>query len=247
VREAKKRTFYLRANAVDIVPSYIHMRTLLSIFNRVTDLIFPRVCTRCDKSGTFLCEECLSSLPNAQRHEYSFITAIFDYQNPVIRKVIWRFKYRNARDVAKCFGARLYEEVLNELGDELDASIMPLNANSFLLVPIPLHNKRLRERGYNQSELLAREIIRHDNAKIFQIETKALKRTQNTKPQAKSEKRASRFKNLCGAFTATPSIVRGKHIILIDDVTTTGATFSEARKTLLQAGALTVRAYAVAH
>lgn len=223
------------------------MRILLSIFNRVTDLLFPRACAKCDKGGTFLCEECLSSLPNAQRHEYSFITAIFDYQNPVIRKVIWRFKYRNARGIAKCFGARLYEEVINELGDELDASIMPLVANSFLLVPIPLHSKRFRERGYNQSELLAREIVKYDTGKMFQIETRALKRTQNTKPQAKSEKRASRFKNLCGAFTATPSIVRGKHIILIDDVTTTGATFSEARKTLLQAGARMVSAYAVAH
>lgn len=223
------------------------MRTLLSIFNRVADLLFPRSCAECAKSGTFLCEECLSSLPNAQHPEYAFITAIFDYQNPAIRKVIWRFKYRNARGVARCFGERLYEEILNELGNGLDASTRPLGANSFLLIPIPLHNKRLRERGYNQSELLAREIVKYDTGKMFQIETNALKRTQNTKPQAKSEKRASRFKNLCGAFTATSSIVRGKHILLIDDVTTTGATFSEARKTLLLAGARTVNAYAVAH
>ncbi|MGB2580340.1 MAG: hypothetical protein WBC83_01465 [Minisyncoccia bacterium] len=198
-------------------------------------------------SGTFLCEECVTTFKNARRPEYVFITAIFDYQNPVMRKVIWRFKYRNARDIAMYFGKQLYEEILNELGDELDASIRPLGTNSFLLVPIPLHKKRLRERGYNQSELLASEIIKHDIGKILQVETRALKRMQNTKPQAKSEKRASRFKNLCGAFTATPSIVRGKHIILIDDVTTTGATFSEARKTLLRAGARSVRAYAIAH
>jgi len=198
-------------------------------------------------SGTFLCEECVDTFQNARRPEYAFINAIFDYQNPVMRKVIWRFKYRNARDIAKCFGERLYEEILNELGDELDASIRPTGADPIFIVPIPLHKKRFRERGYNQSELLAREIIKCDNNKILQLETSALKRTQNTKPQAKAEKRASRFKNLFGAFTAESAIVRGKHIILIDDVTTTGATFSEARKTLLQAGARTVRAYAVAH
>ena len=223
------------------------MHILLSIFNRITDIIFPRTCGGCGKGGTFLCEECVSALPCAQCHKYSFITAIFDYQNPVMRKVIWRFKYRNVCDIAMSFGERLYEEILNELGDELGASIRTTDADSFFLVPIPLHKKRFRERGYNQSELLAREIIKCDNNKILQLETSALKRTQNTKPQAKAEKRASRFKNLFGAFTAESAIVRGKHIILIDDVTTTGATFSEARRTLLQAGARTVRAYAVAH
>lgn len=160
-----------------------------------------------------------------------------------MRKVIWQFKYKNARSVAKHFGEKLYEEIIGDLGDCLHFS----RKETFLLVPIPLHKKRLLERGYNQSELLAREIIKYDTEKIFELTTKVLVRTRITKSQAKSEKRITRFENLRGAFVALPELVHNKHVLLVDDVTTTGATLSEARKALLEAGAKTVRAYAVAH
>jgi ComF family protein len=185
----------------------------------------------------------MANVPSASPPAQSFITAIFDYQNPIIRGVIWKFKYKNARAVARCFGGILYDEIIGEISDDLRVS----KNEVFLLVPIPLHKKRLRERGYNQSELLAREIIKYDTGKIFQIETRTLLRTRATKPQAKSEKRTKRFENLRGAFRVDTKRVHGENIILLDDVTTTGATLSEARKALLKAGAKTVRAYAVAH
>ncbi|OHA80539.1 MAG: hypothetical protein A3D51_00465 [Candidatus Yonathbacteria bacterium RIFCSPHIGHO2_02_FULL_44_14] len=219
------------------------MQTLLSIFTYLIDTVFPRECVGCGERSTILCENCMSRIPKAEQPAHSFITAIFDYRNPTIREVIWKFKYKNAQVLAKYFGEKLYEEILGELGDDLNV----LGNEAFLLVPVPLHKKRLRERGYNQSELLAREIIKYDTAKIFQLASEVLTRTRATKPQAKSEKRAARFETLRGAFVTNSALVRGKHIILIDDVTTTGATLSEAHKTLLRAGALTVRAYAVAH
>ncbi|MEK7148360.1 MAG: ComF family protein [Patescibacteria group bacterium] len=221
----------------------IHKHLLLSTFTRLVDALFPRVCEGCGKSGVILCENCAGNIPRAQKSEYSFITSIFDYRNPIIRGVVWKFKYKNARVVAKCFGEKLYEEILGDLGDRLHIS----QEETFLLVPIPLHKKRLSERGYNQSELLAREIIKYDTGKILQLAPKAIIRKEKTLPQAKKEKRAARFENLRGAFVAIPELVRGKHIVLIDDVTTTGATLTEARKALLKAGAKTVRAYAVAH
>lgn len=222
------------------------MNTPASILTRLTDIVFPRACCGCGNLGTFLCARCLEQAPRAEplhSQSNSFITAIFDYRHPAMRRVIWRFKYKNARSIAALFGGALYDEIINELGNDLRVNLN----EKFLLVPIPLHAKRLRERGYNQSELLAKEIAKHDADKIFEIELKALTRTHATKAQAKSEKRATRFENLRGAFLANPGLVRGKHIILIDDVTTTGATLSEARKALLKAGAKTVRAYTVAH
>lgn len=219
------------------------MNILLKTFSLVIDAIFPQTCGGCGKRGTLLCEKCQVSIPAASRPSEAFITAIFDYQNPAIRSVIWKFKYKNARAAANYFGERLYEEIVAELADGLHIS----KNETFLLVPIPLHKKRLRERGYNQSELLVREILKHDAGKIFQSEPKALIRARETNAQAKKEKRAARFENLRGAFSAVPALVRDKNIILVDDVTTTGATLTEARKALLKAGARTVRAHTVAH
>lgn len=218
----------------------IHIRTL---FTYIIEILFPRFCGGCRRNRTLLCEECIACIPDADQPAHSFITAIFDYQNPLIRGVIWKFKYKNARVVATYFGEKLYEEIIGELGNDLHIS----KNETFLLIPIPLHKKRLRERGYNQSELLAREILRYDTEKIFQLAPSALHRTRATNAQAKSVKRASRFENLKGAFIADPEVVHRKNIILIDDVTTTGATLTEARKALLKAGARSVRAYAVAH
>ncbi|MFZ2303784.1 MAG: ComF family protein [Minisyncoccia bacterium] len=205
------------------------------------------MCVTCGKSGTFLCEICFGNIGRAHQPSQPFITAIFDYQNPSIRKVIWQLKYKNARVVARYFGKALYEEILGELKSNTHIS----KDEIFLLVPVPLHKKRLRERGYNQSELLAREIIKYSedqtSKKIFMLSPYALVRTRATKPQAKKENRATRFENLQGAFVASTKVTSGKHVILIDDVTTTGATLSEARKALLKAGAKTVRGCAVAH
>ena len=145
--------------------------------------------------------------------------------------------------VAGYFGEFLYEEIIGDISEDLHISEM----EKFLLVPIPLHPKRYLERGYNQSELLARAVLPYDTSNVLQLETKALFRTKKTNAQAKSQKRTSRFENLRGAFTANPDLVRGKNIILIDDVTTTGATLAEARKVLLKAGAKSVKAHTVAH
>lgn len=219
------------------------MYTLLSTLTRIIDTLFPRVCLGCGVRGVLLCLDCISRVPSANQPLEPFITAVFDYQSKAIRNVIWKFKYRNARDVAKLFGELLYDEIIGEISNDLRIRV----DEKFLLVPIPLHKNRLHERGYNQSELLAREIIKYDSEGILEITPDALTRSRKTLPQAKSQKKSERFENLRGAFVAHTELVRKRHIILIDDVSTTGATLSEARKTFLKAGAKTVRAYTVAH
>lgn len=219
------------------------MKTLLFVINYITETLFPRTCSGCGSHGSHLCERCLAYAQQSDRPREPFISAVFDYGNKGIRGAIWKFKYKNARGIAKAFGAILYEEIIGDLGDSLHIS----PSEKFLLVPIPLHTKRFRERGYNQSELLAREIVRHDTENIFELAPNALIRTRATNAQAKKEKREARFVNLRGAFVANAKLVYRRNIILVDDVTTTGATLAEARKMLKKAGAREVRAWAVAH
>lgn len=223
------------------------MHTLFSFFIYITDTIFPRRCGGCNINGTLLCEKCIAHIPRTPSSTHPFIIAVFDYRNPIIRRAIWLFKYKNVRGFAEIFGEKLYDEIVGDLGDSLHFSTSIPASETFLLIPIPIHKKRLRRRGYNQSELIARAITKNDAGNIFELASKALVRVRETKPQARSVKRVERLQNLRGAFRADPALVRGKHIIIIDDVATTGATLSEARKALLSAGARSVRAYAVAH
>lgn len=223
------------------------MQTIQTIFTHLIDMIFPQACAGCGTQGELLCTKCLASIPRAEPSIHSFVTTLFDYHNPIIRHAIWRFKYKNARGFAKHFGEHLYEEIMGDLGDSLHVSTIVPTSEAFLLVPIPLYKKRLRERGYNQSELIARTIMKNDTSHLFDFSPNALLRIRETKPQARSDRRAPRLENLRGAFRADSTLVRGKDIVLIDDVTTTGATLSEARKALRAAGARSVRAYAVAH
>lgn len=220
------------------------MRDLSSIFTFLIDAVFPRECAGCGGSGSLLCATCLDDTQRAPQSEHTFINAVFDYHNKAIKRAVWRFKYKNARGFAKIFAPYLYDEIIGALGNELFIS----GGENILLVPVPLHKKRLRERGYNQSELLAREILKLDSARIFSYAPKLLIRVRETKPQAKSEKRNARIKNLRDAFYSPPTLrARGRVVILIDDVTTTGATLVEAKRSIRTLRPRKVFAFTVAH
>ena len=219
------------------------MHRLHLFFVFIIDIIFPQSCIGCGVHRFLLCPQCGNTLPRATSSPYPNIVSVFDYQNKIIRKSIWKFKYKNARGFAGYFGKQLYEEIIGNLGEELSVS----KKETFVIVPIPLHKKRLRQRGYNQSELLVQEIIKNDRENLFTYSPLALIRTRETKPQAQTEKRATRLENLRGAFQAKKDLVCGKNVILVDDVTTTGATLQEAHKALRAVGAKSVYAYTVAH
>jgi ComF family protein len=217
------------------------MNTLANIVRFFIDALLPKKCVGCQELGSFMCGRCSSKLPRAHPPKQSYISALFDYRNPTTKQSIWQFKYKNLRGLADFFGERLYEEILGDLSEELLFS----KKEQLLLVPIPLHPRRLRERGYNQSELLVKSILNNDANQLFKFSPDVLVRVRETKPQAKKEARSARIQNLRGAFNSNR--VLGKKIILVDDVTTTGATIEEARNVLLAAGARSVRAYTVAH
>ena len=146
--------------------------------------------------------------------------------------------------MGKILGSLLYNKVIKKIEDD---NMLSAPAN-MLIIPIPLSKKRLKERGFNQSEILAQEMSYRDREENFILETSVLYRIRDTGSQALIKDRETRMNNVKGCFAVNnKNKILGKNIILIDDITTTGATLEEARKVLWDNGAQRVIAFTVAH
>ena len=165
------------------------------------------------------------------------IEALLPYSNPKIRALVWELKYHDSKMAAEYAGRLLAAHTAELLSDSL--------VHRALLIPVPLHKKRLRERGYNQSERIAREMLPYLHGHV-DLQSAALVRVRHT-PRQTELKQSLRLRNVAGAFSADASLVSGKTCILLDDVVTTGATLQEAQKTLLRAGASRVIPLALAY
>ena len=167
-------------------------------------------------SENHLCSECITGPPS-----YAMARSVFAYDGPV-KEAIRLFKYSGRSTL----GA--------PLGDLLRLVTNSLPAPPGLVMPVPLHKKRLRARGFNQSLLLARQV-----AGIFSapLSYDNLKRTRHTAEQVNLT-RGQRAANVAGAFELErPGEVEGTTVALVDDVYTTGATIKECAKVLKKAGA----------
>ncbi len=209
------------------------------IIPSVKDQIFCRDCAKhvhfiagsiCPVCGTtfpdspaenHLCEDCLKKQPY-----FSQARAVFCYE-AVILDAIHQFKYK--RDIAS-------GEILADFMADYPFPDIAFDDYS-LIVPVPLHVKRLRERGFNQSLILARRLAKR---KQIPVDFLVLKRHRFTSTQAQSNKQ-ERKQNIRGAFEVSViKTIAGRNILLIDDVFTTGATVNECSKTLMKAGAKNV-------
>ncbi|MFP4539807.1 MAG: ComF family protein [Candidatus Paceibacterota bacterium] len=182
-------------------------------------------------------------LPKKPYSPYPFIIPLFNYRNEKVQEIVWHIKYRGNSFLIDSFGKLLFER-MKKISKSND-----LKNNEIHVTPIPLSRKRLAERKYNQSELLATSMLKNNKENIFIYSPDFLKRTINTLPQTKL-KRKERLKNMKNCFVVPEKEKRrlkDKTIILIDDVTTTGSTLKEARLVLLQAGAKEVYALTLAH
>lgn len=139
------------------------------------------------------------------------------------------------------FGATLNRQAL--LGDLATLALgYRQESRARLVVPVPLHGRRLRWRGFNQSLELSRAVARKHGLRLCPI---ALTRARYTTPQV-NLRRAQRLTNLHAAFCADASVVKGQNVLLVDDVMTTGSTVRECSRTLLDAGALRVEVLVLA-
>lgn len=197
--------------------------------------------------GSDLCLSCLHDAPVAERESPKWIFPIYDYRHPGIKNSLRLFKYKGRKRLANVFAEVIYEKIVEELSD---LSLME-NFTEPILIPIPLSPKRHRERGFNQAELLCRELIKINNERegtYLKLENNILLKPRETEHQARIKDRRARIENMAGSFTVrNTELIKNKNIILIDDILTTGATLSEARKMLRGAGARKIIAFTVAH
>ena len=142
-----------------------------------------------------------------------------------MQQAIYKLKYGNIRALVQPLAGLLRDYLLT----------YPVSGK--ILVPVPLHPKRLRERGYNQSRLLAREL---GNLIGLPVIDDCLLRLRYTSPQVKTSTVAERQKNVVGAFTCRGDRLRDKQVLLIDDVSTSGATLDACATALKTAGAVSV-------
>ncbi len=226
--------------------------TLRSRISRIAaaglDLLYPPRCAGCSREGQFICDACLSAQPRllapycvacAQplargsmcaecRSTPLTIDAIRApfLMEGAIRHAVHQLKYSNLRAIAPLLG-RLIADFMSSEGVSGDA-----------LVPVPLHNRRERQRGYNQAHLLAREA-----GKLLEVPVASslLSRVSNAPPQARSQSAADRKANVRDSFYCPdPSEIEGKVLVLVDDVCTTGATLDACGTALREAGAARV-------
>jgi len=190
----------------------------------------------------FLCANCIENSEKSLQSNFTYIHSVFDYKNKTIKRAIWKLKYEERTAIAEVLGQILHDKILEEISEEQ----LFENLRTVLVVPIPLSKKSFRKRGYNQSELIARSLCKKDS-ETYELANNVLYKIKETPNQMSLKSKRDRLQNLKGAFSVKNSRVKGKDIILIDDITTTGATINEARRTLLATGAKSVRAYTIAH
>ncbi len=211
---------------------------MIKIFSKIISVIFPPRCYNCHKEGIPLCNLCLKNVRKVLDTPHSYITSIYSFKDPVIKKSIHAIKYFHRKDLID----RLTQELSRELNNSINNN-HKLMTNDYVLVPIPMPRFRKYMRGYNQAELIASSLSKQCSIKV---RTDLITRLKSPKRQVTTNTKSERLKNQHNSFKVINS-VKGMNIILVDDVTTTGATISEARNTLLKSGANNVKAVTIAH
>lgn len=237
----------------------MELKSLKNNYFKVLDFLFsailPKRCINCAKFDTWLCDCCHTTLPvltdqhcpickkvttplgevclNCNNSNICidgvFIVSSFD--STLLKNLIHHFKYKFIRELSEPLGLLIAQGLMNSHFPSPD-----------LIIPVPLHKRRLRWRGFNQSKLLAKSI-----ELTISTDTTSLIRKKYTTSQVKVKSRKKRVSNIKNAFcVVAPHKIKGKSILLIDDVITTGSTIEECAKVLKNAGAKKVNALVLA-
>ncbi len=223
---------------------------IIKVKDFILDILFPKTCLNCQKEGSYLCYDCFSLIPILdrqycpfcqkpkfvfdgktcpncrRRHKLKGLFCAADYKNFIVKKMIRQFKYEP-----------LVKELAKPLSSLVLAHLKHLNISDFsdfLLVPVPLHERKLRERGFNPAEEIAKKLSESSNVPVL---NNVLVKIKSTPAQAELKKE-EREKNIKGVFSClNKELVANKKILLVDDVFTTGATLEECACVLKNVGA----------
>ncbi len=231
--------------------SGVHSGSWQESLYSLLDFLYPRRCVGCGQESIWLCADCQGKIVKIQTPTCFFCQAVskdgktcpacrahhaltgvivFGYHEGVLKDAIHALKYD------------FITELADPLGGLLASALYAKFANSQVrIAPIPLSKARLAQRGFNQSELLAHAIARRLGLAV----NTSLVRVKNATPQVELPGQARR-NNMAGAFAWRGGSLKGKNILLVDDVATTGTTLNEAAKALRSAGAKIVWAAVVA-
>lgn len=218
---------------------------IFKIINFITDTIFPKFCLGCDKEGQYLCPDCsgkielnvwsacykcgkrtLNSYVCSDCKNKAALSGLLvagNWENELLRQLIYEYKYR--------FIAELKKELSQTLINYIEKNCKTLISDNAIISFVPLHKNRFIWRGFNQAELLAKEISERFNLPMVNL----IERSRNTTPQAEIKKQEKRQENIRQSFIVSPALpmpIQNKIILLIDDVCTTGATLEECARTL---------------
>ena len=200
----------------------------MSFLESLASLLFPPRCAFCGKVGVQgVCPACEKALPYCktplhERAEIGACLAPLRYEGAV-RDALLNYKFHGSQSRCTGFGDILAQAAAEHFGGQFD-----------LVTFVPVSKKRRRERGYDQSYLLARETCRHWDTAPAAL----LQKTRDNPAQSSLSSREERQKNVAGVYAAVnEEKIRGARILLIDDILTTGATLREAARVLREAGA----------
>ena len=221
---------------------------------KILDLLFPPTCEFCGKVGKYVCDNCYKKviyleLKKEEKNDKFFM---YKYDNE-IRKLILKYKFEDKSYLCNFFA----DKILNS------SEAVEFIKQYDIIIPVPLHKKRFLERGYNQTKEVAKIIsnkinknvlnkikanevdertigtnnIEKDTIKVIKLENNVLKENKNIAPQStkKVEARLSDVKNVF--YVKNADKIKNKNVLIFDDIYTTGATASECKKVLMEAGA----------
>jgi ComF family protein len=204
------------------------------LWHRILELLFPAHCVACRRYGAWLCNECLAEIPGQGQPQLvpwphlaagglMDVYSLSPHTHP-LREAVHALKYGGVRVLA--------EPLATLLAAGLTAR--PLWVD--VLVPVPLHIARIRQRGYNQSELLARALGELCDLPVAQDDLMRHRPTRSQVGLSPDQRHA----NVAGAFACRSDALAGQRVLLIDDVLTTGATLTACAAALRAAGATQV-------
>ncbi|MBU1164252.1 ComF family protein, partial [Patescibacteria group bacterium] len=227
-----------------------------SLTKHLWDFLFPINCVGCKTEGVWLCQSCINKINTSKNqicpvckkisgsgkiHKSCLPSSSLDgiiaaslYKEPIIKTAIHNYKYQGAKDISQVL-SWLIVDYLNNIKTK------PLGKID-LVIPVPLHKKKFLQRGFNQTAEIAQQVCNYFDWQYGDY----LLRNKYTKTQTKQNAKERQL-NVNEVFQLKDNInVKGKNIVLIDDVITTGSTLQECANTLKKAGAVNVWGLAVA-
>ena len=234
---------------------------LSNLVRSALDFVFPIHCAGCGREGGVICGQCVDGLERLPQpycricaapgmsgmcrwcrqfpRGFDLLRSAYRFRGPV-RDAIHRLKYKGEWSAAEPLGTLMAAYLKSRFNSRWPGSRWPTSVST--LVPTPLHQRRLRSRGYNQSALLAREVGKRLN---LPVREDLLARISNPRPQAEARSQQERRDNVADNFVCNTD-TSGLRVLLIDDVATTGSTLSECALALKSAGAARVYALTLA-